>query len=300
MVSDHQPLIGDAVINGGPGLMLIVEKLPWGNTLDVTRGVEEALERDAPGLPGIEIDTTIFRPATFIETSIDNLGQALLLGCLLVMLVLRRVPLRMAHRADQPGGDPAVADGRGAGARPLGATINTMILAGLVIAVGVVVDDAIIDIENIVRRLRQHRREGSTSVHRARSSSTPRSRCAAPIIYATLIIIASAVPVFFLEGLAGSFFRPLALAYTLAVLASMVVALTVTPALALILLRKAPLDRREPPLIRWLQRGYARAAGASSAGRAGPSAVAVIVLAAWPCCRGSASRCFPTSRSATS
>ena len=81
-------MIGDAVINDGPGLMMIVEKLPWANTLEVTRGVEKALDALRPGLPGIEIDTTIFRPATFIELSIDNLTMALLIGCVLVVLVL--------------------------------------------------------------------------------------------------------------------------------------------------------------------------------------------------------------------
>ena len=75
VVEDHQPLIGDAVINDGPGLLLIVEKLPWGNTLDVTRGVDQAMAELAPGLSGIDVDTTIFRPATFVEMSIDNLGQ---------------------------------------------------------------------------------------------------------------------------------------------------------------------------------------------------------------------------------
>ena len=83
-----QGMVGDAVINDGPGLMLIIEKFPWGNTLEVTRGVEAALEAMKPGLPGVEIDTKIFRPATFIETSIGNLSHALLLGCILVVLVL--------------------------------------------------------------------------------------------------------------------------------------------------------------------------------------------------------------------
>src|SRR6266511_3887497 len=82
------PLIGDAVINDGEGLMLIVEKLPWGNNLDVTRGVEAAIDQMRPGLPGMEIDTTIFRPATFVETAIDNLSRALLIGSLLVILIL--------------------------------------------------------------------------------------------------------------------------------------------------------------------------------------------------------------------
>jgi Cu/Ag efflux pump CusA len=88
LVRDHQPLIGDAVINQGDGLMLIVEKLPWANTLDVTRGVEAALDELRPGLPGIAIDAAIFRPATFIEDAIDNLSRALILGALLMILML--------------------------------------------------------------------------------------------------------------------------------------------------------------------------------------------------------------------
>src|SRR5438105_3381463 len=82
------PLFGDAVINGGDGLLLVVAKYPWANTLDVTRGVESALDDFRPGLPGIDIDTTIFRPATFIEMALDNLSHSLIIGCLLVMLVL--------------------------------------------------------------------------------------------------------------------------------------------------------------------------------------------------------------------
>ena len=86
VVVGHQPLIGDAVINDGEGLLLIVEKFPWANTLEVTHGVEEALGTLAPALPGIEIDSAIFRPATFIEDAIGNLSNALLLGCLLVVV----------------------------------------------------------------------------------------------------------------------------------------------------------------------------------------------------------------------
>ncbi|MPZ94302.1 MAG: AcrB/AcrD/AcrF family protein [Propionibacteriales bacterium] len=255
VVEDHQPLIGDAVINDGPGLMLIVEKVPWGNTLDVTRGVEDALNELQPGLPDVEVDTTIFRPATFIDTAIDNLTTALLLGCLLVVFVL--VAFLFAWRTALIS-LLAIPLSLLTAAMVLywtGATMNTMMLAGLVIAVGVVVDDAIIDIENIMRRLRQARREGS-SLSTARIILDASLEVRGPIIYATLIIVVAAVPVFFLEGLTGSFFRPLALSYTLAVLASMVVALTVTPALALIMLRKAPLGHRDPPLVRVLQRGY--------------------------------------------
>ena len=94
-----------------PGFMLIVEKFPWGNTLDVTRGVEAALEAMKPGLPGVEIDTTIFRPATFIEDSIDNLHAPCSSGCVLVVVHHRRLPLRVADGAHQHRGHPAVAAG---------------------------------------------------------------------------------------------------------------------------------------------------------------------------------------------
>jgi Cu/Ag efflux pump CusA len=136
-----------------------------------------------------------------------------------------------------------------------GDTVNTMTLAGLVIGLGAVVDDAVIGVENILRRLRQARRAGAKDVDRKvilEASLEVRS----PIVYATLIIVAAAVPVFLLQGLTGAFFRPLAVSYTLAIAASMLVALTVTPALALILLRQAPVERRESPVTRWLQEHY--------------------------------------------
>jgi len=255
VVEDHPPLIGDAVINDGPGLLLVVEKFPWGNTLELTRGVEAALADLQQGLPGVDMDTTIFRPATFIELAIGNLSWALLIGALLVLVILLfflwewRVALISMV---------AIPISLLAGAlvlHQLGATLNVMVLAGFVIAIGVVVDDAIIDVENIARRLRQARLEGSpesTASIVLHASLEVRSS----IVYATLIIVVAIMPVFFLEGLTGAFFQPLATAYGLAVLASMVVALTVTPALALILLRKAPIERHESPLARWLKRGY--------------------------------------------
>lgn len=255
VVEDHQPLIGDAVINQGEGLMLIVEKLPWGNTLEVTKGVEAALEQMKPGLSGITIDTEIFRPATFIEESLNNLSRALMLGCILVVLVLGAFLFQWRTALISLIAIPLSLVTAASVLYLTGASVNTMVLAGLVIAVGVVVDDAIIDIENIIRRLRQHRAEGG-----ARSTASVVLEASlevrGPIIYATLIIIAAAVPIFFLQGLTGAFFRPLAISYTLAVLASMLVALTVTPALALIFMRKVPLKEQEPPLVRVLKRGY--------------------------------------------
>jgi CzcA family heavy metal efflux pump len=248
-------LTGDAVINDGLGVMMIIEKLPWGNTLEVTRGVEEALKDFAPGMVGIKVDTEIFRPATFIEQSVDNLGRAMLIGFGLVVLILIfflfewRVALISAISI------PLSLVAAGLVLYWAGATINVMILAGLVIALGVLVDDAIIDIENIVRRIRQHRREGSTTPTRSivlEASLEVRG----PIVHATLIILVSTVPVFLLGGLTGSFFRPLAFAYGLSILASLLVALTVIPALALMLLANAPIERHESPLVRWLHRGY--------------------------------------------
>ncbi|WP_427007487.1 efflux RND transporter permease subunit [Pseudarthrobacter sp. H2] len=276
VVEDHQQLIGDAVINGGPGLMLIVEKLPWGNTLEVTRGVEEALKELQPGLTGINVDTTLFRPASFIEESLGNLSVALLLGCLLVVLVLSLFLFQWRTALVSVVAIPLSLVAAALVLYWTGGTVNTMVLAGLVIAVGVVVDDAIIDVENIVRRLRQHRASGGTE-STARVVVNASLEVRGPIVYATLIIVAATVPIFFLDGLTGAFFRPLATSYTLAVMASMLVALTVTPAMAYIFLRNAKLEDRDPPLVRVLKRWY-RAVLRPSVRRPVPGYLAVAAL----------------------
>ena len=257
LVEDHQPLSGDAVINDGPGLMLIVEKLPWANTLEVTRGVEQALDELEPGLPGMEIDPTIFRPASFIEASIDNLTEAMLLGALLVIIVLALFLFEWRAALISVISIPMSLVAAGLVLYLRGTTINVMVLAGLVIALGVVVDDAIIDVENIVRRLRQNRLEGSPRPQ-ANVVLDASLEVRSAIVYATLIIVAAMVPVFFLTGLTGAFFKPLAVTYVLAVGVSLLVALTITPALCLILLSGSPLERRRSPLVGWLQTGYER------------------------------------------
>jgi CzcA family heavy metal efflux pump len=255
VVLTHPPLIGDAVINDGPGILLIVEKFPWGNTLEVTQGVEAALDELRPGLPGVEIDSTIFRPATFIETALDNLGMSLLIGAILLIIVLVAFLYDWRVALISLVAMPLSLVAAGLVLYWRGATINTMILAGFVIALGDIVDDAIIDIENVVRRLRQHRAEGSTqSTSRIILDASLEVRNA--IVYATLIEVVAIAPVFFMVGLSGAFFRPLAISYAIALLVSMVVALTVTPALSLLLLRNAPLEERQSPLIPWFQRGY--------------------------------------------
>jgi CzcA family heavy metal efflux pump len=248
------PLSGDAVINDGPGLMLVVQKFPNANTLEATRGVEEAIDEMRPGLPGIEIDTTIFRPATFIEMAIDNLTTALLVSVLLVILILVAFLFEWRTAFISLIAIPLSLIAAVLVLTLRGATINVMVLAGLVVAIGVVVDDAIIDVENIVRRLRQNRSEGngkSTFAIVLEASVEVRSA----ITYATLINVVAVVPVFFLEGLSGAFFKPLVFSYGLAVLVSMLVALTVTPALCLVLLSRSQ-RHRESPLLRVLKRGY--------------------------------------------
>ena len=274
---DHGPLWGDAVINDGPGLMLVVQKFRGANTLEVTRGVEHAMKELQPGLPGIAVDTTIFRPATFIEQSIDNLTRAMYIGILLVILIiiaflfewrtafisLIAIPLSLVAAL-------LVLDLRGA-------TVNVMVLAGLVVAIGVVVDDAIIDVENIVRRLRQVRAEGrEVSTFSVVLDASVEVRTA--ITYATVINVMAVVPVLFLEGLSGSFFQPLVLSYALAVLVSMLVALTLTPALCLIMLSRGRLVHRESPLLRVLKRGY-RAALSPLLRRPQPAVAAALTLA---------------------
>ena len=255
VVIDHQPMVGEGIINEGPGLLLIVEKFPWGNTLEVTRGVEEALDALRPGLPDVDIDTTIFRPATFIEMSIDNLTIALLIAAVLVILVLFAFLYEWRTALISCTAIPLSLMSAMMVLYFRGITINTMVLAGLVIALGAVVDDAIVDVENIVRRLRQYRKEGS-KVPFGRVILEASYEVRHAIVIATLIEIAALLPVFVMEGLSGAFFRPLAFSYAIAIAASMVVALTVTPAMSFILLRNVPLEHRESPLTRWLQRGY--------------------------------------------
>ena len=285
LVYAPQGMIGDAVINDGPGLMLIVEKFPWGNTLAVTRGVEEALERMKPGLPGVEIDTTIFRPATFVEDSIANLSWALLLGCVLVVGIIFIFLYELRTAIVCIVAIPLSLLAASLVLFQAGASVNTMMLAGFVIALGIVVDDAIIDVENIMRRLRLARRAGDAR-STARIILDASLEVRAPIVYATLIVVVAVVPVLFMEGLTGSFFKPLITAYVLAIAASLVVAMTVTPALCLLLLRNARLEGRESPVIVWLQRRYAplleRVTRTPRAAYVAVGVVTLVGICVWP------------------
>ena len=213
-----------------------------------------------PGLDGIAVDTTIFRPATFIEASIHNLTEAMIIAAVLVIVILILFLFEWRTALISVVAIPLSLMAAALVLMYLGTTINVMILAGLVIAIGVVVDDAIIDIENIWRRLREARSTGDQrSTARIILDASLEVRSA--IIHATLLDVVVLLPVFTLVGLSGAFFKPLATSYILAVMASLVVALTVTPAMAMLLLSNAPLERRQPIVVRVLQAGYIRVLG---------------------------------------
>lgn len=249
------PPIGSAIINDGPGLFLVVEKQLDGNTLEITRQVEAALEELKPGLVGVEVDPTIFRPATFVERAIENLGHALLIGCGLVVVILIAFLFDWRTALISLTAIPLSLVSAVVVLTAFGVTLNTMVIAGLVIALGEVVDDAIIDVENIVRRLRLNRAaDNPVSAFKIVIDASMEVRSA--VVYATLIVIIVFLPIFFLDGIAGAFFRPLAMAYILAILASLLVALTVTPALSYMLLTGNRGQHEEAPLARLLRRAY--------------------------------------------
>jgi CzcA family heavy metal efflux pump len=256
VVEDHQPLIGDAIINDSPNLLLVIEKLPGINALEVTEGLEAALDALRPGFADIDFDATLFRPATFIEMAIANLARTLLISALLIVLVL--FAFRWSWRATLIS-FVAILLSLLAAMFVLyqrGATLNAMVLAGLVIALGVVIDDAIIDVDRMMHRLRQNRREDTFGKSAESVILEASAETRGAILFTTLITLLVVLPVFFMEGVSGALFRPLAVSYALAVLAAMAVALTITPALSLVLLSTAPLERRQSPLIPWLQRGH--------------------------------------------
>jgi Cu/Ag efflux pump CusA len=272
VVEDHQPLIGDAVVNDGEGLMLVVEKFPGRNTLEVTRGVESALEELKPGLAGMNPDTSVFRPATFIEDAIDNLTLALVIAGILlalaiaafmfqwrtVLTALFTIPLALVAAA-------MVLD-------LMGETFNAISFIGLAVGLALVVDEAVAGAENVARRIRQHRDAGSdrpTGDIVREATSEIRS----PLAYGTIIALLAIVPVAVMEGRPGAFFEPLVLSYALAVAVAMVVTLTVTPALSMVLFSLGSASHRETPLAGALRSRY-DAALSKAVGKARPIMIA--------------------------
>ena len=259
VVEDHQLLIGDAVLTGGPGLLLVIEKSPGANTLEVTRGVEAALDALRPGLTGIRVDPTIYRPATYLETSRHNVAIALAIGLFLLILGLGALFFDWRTTLVSVAAVTLSLIAAGLVLRIRGVTVNAMVLAGLLAALGVVIDDAIVDVERMARRLRDHRLDGDGDGESpAKLILGPLTEMRSAAVFAALVVVMAVLPFFFLRGQSGAFFPPLVLSFLLAVGVSMAVALTVTPVLTLILLSRAPLERRGSPLAGWVQSGYDR------------------------------------------
>ena len=254
VVQGHQPMIGDGIVNGQPGLLLVVEKLPGANTVEVTEGVEAALAALKSGLPGVEIDTTIFRPATFVALTVDNLTATLLIGTVLAVVGL--LALLRDWRAAVVGlvAVPLSLMVAILAFRHYGIAINALILAGLVLAVGVVIDQTIAATTSIARRLRENHAssEPRSTAQVVLESSIETKRAGG---YAILIMLLALAPVLFMDGLEGTFFGPLVVSCALALLGSIVIAVTVTPALSLILWSDAALPP-DPPVQRWLRSRY--------------------------------------------
>src|SRR5580692_7082061 len=241
------PKFGDTLIMGKPGVMLGLSSQYGANTLEVTRAAEAEIDSMRPALAarGVTLYAGLHRPANFIENALSGVRRDVLLGAVLIAVLLFLFLRDVRSVAVAFASIPLALLSAVIVVNSLGWTINTMTLGGLAVALGVVVDDAIIDVENIVRRLRGPRAGDPRDVIHAASLEVR-----APVVYATFVVVLVLAPMLFLSGLQGSFFAPLAAAFVFATLASLVVALTVTPAASFLLLsRSAPKD--EP---RWLVR----------------------------------------------
>jgi len=251
------PAVGDAIVNGQPGVLLLVTKQPGVNVIAVTAEVERVLDALAKALPpGVRVDPELFRQASFVHHALSNLRHALLAGAVLVVIVLVVFLGHLRPALISAAAIPLSLCGALAVLRAFGATLDAMALGGLAIAVGEVVDDAIIDVENTWRRLR----EAPPGARAADVVLAASVEVRSAVVFATAIVALVFAPVFLLGGLEGALFRNLAAAYVLATLASLAVALTVTPALALTLLPSAVARHDAPPrFLVALRRRYALA-----------------------------------------
>jgi CzcA family heavy metal efflux pump len=250
---------GDATIDGRSGVLLVLHKQPNHNTLEVTRTVNRVLDELKTALPAdVTLEATLFRQASFIERAIENLSFAILLGAALVAIVLLAFLMQWRTVAISLTAIPLSLLGAVLVLRAFGGSLNAMTLGGLAIAVGEVVDDAIVDVENVVRRLRENRllAEPRPAFQVILAASL---EVRSAVVFATFIVILVFLPVFFMGGLAGSFFRPLGFAYVASTLCSLLVALTVTPAMCLWLLPSANIDdRHEARFARMFKSWYLR------------------------------------------
>lgn len=258
----ESPQRGEACANGRPAVLLGLSKQPGANTLKLTADLDRALDELEKKMPaGMELNRQIFRQATFIEVALRNVKTALLEGVGLVIVVVVLFLANFRASVITVLAIPLSLVAAVLALQALGQTVNTMTLGGMAIAIGALVDDAVIDVENVFRRLRENarlpeaQRKPSLAVVLAASVEIRRS-----IVFATLIIALVFTPLFFLSGVEGRLLKPLGEAYLVALLASLVVAVTVTPALCSLLLPRSRAVRQgaEPRLVHWLKHHYAR------------------------------------------
>ncbi len=257
VVEAPAPAIGAAAIMGQAGVQLVIDAQYGANTLDVTANVEKALADLRPGLAaqGIILHPDLFRPANFIHTAVGNVQSALLLGAVLVVAVLLLFLFNLRTAAISCAAIPLSLLAAVTVLTRLGISLNTMTLGGLAIAIGEVVDDAVIDVENIVRRLRENR--ALLQPRRVADVVLDASiEVRSAVVYATFAVVLVFLPILTMSGVAGRLFGPLGHAYIFAVLASLVVALAVTPALSLLLIGRWEVPEREPAVVAWLKRRY--------------------------------------------
>jgi Cu/Ag efflux pump CusA len=257
IVEDHQLLIGDAIVKDAPSVMLVVERFPGAKVADVTRAVEDALNELRPGIPGVQIDTTVYRPASYISAMVNNLTWTLILGVGLLLLALgaflfdwRAALVSLLTIAASVAVTMLALSW-------FGVVLNVMSLVGLVMALAIVVDDAVVGVDSVRRRLRQHREDhADVPVSDAIRAAVVELR--GPLFVAALIAAVSVVPVLILDGVRGAFLTPVAQAFLIAMAASLLVAMTVAPVLATLLLARTSRQRRESPVARGLERAYVR------------------------------------------
>ncbi|WP_338286752.1 efflux RND transporter permease subunit [Luteolibacter sp. LG18] len=264
VVDGAEPKFGDSLVQGKPGVLLSLSGQYGANTLETTRKVEAALDELKPlfAEQGIEVFPRLHRPATFIETALGNVQHSLLVGGALVALVLLLFLLDLRTAFISFVTIPLSLLGAMGVLDAFGVSINTMTLGGFAVAIGVVVDDAIIDVENILRRLRENA-----------VAAAPRPllevvfdasiEVRGAVVYATFIVAVVFLPVLTMSGLQGRFFGPLGVAFILSVLMSLLVALTVTPALCMVMLARTK-PHAEPRYIGWLKALHLRLLGAIS------------------------------------
>src|ERR687896_345313 len=256
------PKYGDASVNAKPGVVLAVQKQPGTNTLELTRRIERELADMQRTLPkGMTAHVELFRQADFISVAVENVIEALRDGAILVVAILFLFLWNMRATAISVVAIPLSLVVAIFAMKLLGITINTMTLGGMAIAIGALVDDAIIDVENVFRRLKENH-------HLPESERQPALRVVyeasreirASIVNATLIIIVVFLPLFFLGGVEGRLLRPLGFAYVVSILASLLVAVTITPVLCSYLLpnARAVQTEHESRLVHWLKVRYAR------------------------------------------